>query len=131
MISGMESRITTISPDQLARYRRTAAIRFQARRDALTPRFAQAWAMARQAARLLRERFPVTRVVVFGSLLREPCFHQWSDIDLAVWGLAPEQTVRAIGAALDLDPTFPIHLVDVTACSPALLDAILREGQNL
>lgn len=127
----MESHITALSPDQLARYRRTAAIRFQARQDALTPRFAQAWAVARQAARLLRARFPVTRVVVFGSLLRQSCFHQWSDIDLAVWGLAPEHTLRAIGAVMDLDPTFPLHLVDVNVCSPALLDAILREGQDV
>ncbi len=46
-------------------------------------RFEQAWEVAYRAARLLRERFGATRVVVFGSLAHRAWFRPWSDIDLA------------------------------------------------
>lgn len=112
-------------------YRRTALMRQGARADKIKPRLAQAWKIARRAARLLREQFHATRVVAFGSLLHEKRFHEWSDIDLAAWGLSPEQTFRAIGAVMDLDRTFEINLVDVNACSASLLASIEREGEDL
>lgn len=91
----------------------------------------QAWAVAHRAAQLLRERFGARRVVAFGSLVHEGCFTPWSDVDLAAWGLRPEDTFRAMGAVADLDPDIAVDLVDVGACSPTLLAVIEAEGVEL
>jgi predicted nucleotidyltransferase len=89
------------------------------------------WELAREAARVLREQFHAGRVVVFGSLLHETRFTEWSDIDIAAWDIPPELTFRAIGGVLDLDSSFEINLVDVNTCTPSLLQAIEREAVDL
>ncbi len=61
-----------------------------------------AWKLARVAAGMPKKRFGATRVVVFGSLARNAVFTPWSDIDLAVWGIAPEKYYQAAGAAMDI-----------------------------
>ena len=72
--------------------------------------------MARVAAEMLKKRFRATRVVVFGSLARKSVFTQWSDIDLAVWGVAPEEYYRAAGATMDigLEDGFRVDVVDAS-----------------
>ncbi|HXF86608.1 MAG TPA: nucleotidyltransferase domain-containing protein [Anaerolineales bacterium] len=117
--------------EKLVAYRRSALKRQKARLARIQPRLARAWEVARRAAQLLREQFQAKRVVVFGSLLHEKCFTEWSDIDIAVWGLSPEQTFRAMGAVMELDRAFEINLVDVGACPPSLLAAIEQEGKEL
>ena len=109
-------------------YRRAAKLRERRRGKGAVKRQRRAWALARQAAELSRKRFGVSRVVVFGSLARRGCFTPWSDVDLAAWGLRPEDTFRAIGAVQDLDSDITINLIDVGTCSPSLLAVIEREG---
>lgn len=127
----MATPLLDLSPEKLVQYRRSAADRQTARADRIKPRATQAWEIARRAARLLREQFHATRVVAFGSLLHEQRFHEWSDIDIAAWGIPAEQTFRAIGAVMDLDPSFEINLVDVNACSPSLLTSIEQDSKDL
>lgn len=91
----------------------------------------KAWELARKAAKVLREQYHAGRVAVFGSLLHETCFTEWSDLDIAAWGIPADQTFRAIGTVMDLDPSFPINLVDVNTCSPSLLKAIEQEAVDL
>ncbi|MCL0092626.1 nucleotidyltransferase domain-containing protein [Dehalococcoidia bacterium] len=76
----------------------------------------------------MRERFRARRVVVFGSLVHEACFTPWSDVDLAAWGLRPEDTFRALGAVQYLDADIEVNLIDVATCSPSLLAVIELEG---
>ena len=59
-------------------------------------RWERAWEQARIAARLLREKFGVTRVVAFGSLAHRDWFSPWSDIDLAAWEIPVDQFYRAV-----------------------------------
>jgi len=120
-----------VSPEKLVQYRRAAMRRQNARADRIKPHMAQGWKIARQAARMLRAQYHATRVVAFGSLVHEVRFHEWSDIDIAAWGISPELTFRAIGAVMDLDPSFEINLVDVNACPPSLLASIEQEGKDL
>lgn len=87
--------------------------------------------LARKAAKVLRTQFQVKRVAVFGSLLHEARFTRWSDIDIAVWGLSPDQTFRAIGAVMDLDSSMELNLVDVNTCSCSLLKAIEQEAVDI
>lgn len=112
-------------------YRRSARLRERQFQREMALRLARAMALARRAADLLRERFGAHRVVVFGSVVHEGCFTPWSDVDLAVWGLHPDQTFRAIGAVHMLDPEIPINLVDVNACSPSLIALIEAEGREV
>jgi len=87
-----------------------------------------AWMLARQAADLLRKHYGARRVMVFGSLAHKDCFTLWSDVDLAVWGLHPEDTFKAMGAVQDLDADIEINLVDVSTGSPSLIHEIESEG---
>lgn len=117
-----------LSPENIAHYRATAVKR-QARKAAeVSQRRQKAWQIAQQAADLLREQFNASRIVVFGSLARNSGFSHWSDIDIAAWGLAPEDTFRAIGAVMDLQTDIPVNLVDVNTARPSLMAAIERDG---
>jgi predicted nucleotidyltransferase len=127
----MVAPVLDLPPEKLVRYRRAAMRREKARMEKIKPRVTQAWTIARRAARLLREQFQATRVVAFGSLVNEKRFHEWSDIDIAAWGIPAEQTFRAIGAVMELDRSFEINLVDVNTCPPSLLASIEQEGKEL
>jgi predicted nucleotidyltransferase len=115
----------------MAIYRAIAQRRRQAEHLALQQRQHRAWQLARQAAALLKEQFKATQVVVFGSLVHPDCFTPWSDVDLAAWGLAPEETFRAMGAVMDLGQEIEINLVDAGACRSSILKTIEREGVRL
>ena len=102
-------------------------------RDAreLAKRRERAWQLARSATALLRDKYHATRVVVFGSLIKDEMFPPWSDIDIAAWGVAPHQTFKAIGDVLWVSKDIEMNLVDVNTCSSRLLEEIQREGVDL
>jgi len=52
-------------------------------------------------------------------------------VDLAAWGLRPEETFRAMGAVRELDSDIEVDLIDIGTCSPALLAVIEAEGIEL
>ena len=87
-----------ISTEQMSEYKRTARLRWQAEQAQLARRRARAWEMARQAAEMLRHDFAAARVVVFGSLVHQDRFTEWSDVDLAAWGFDLTNWLKAIGA---------------------------------
>ena len=120
-----------VTPEEMAVYRATARRRWEREQEALARRRKRAWALARRAAQLLKEEFGATRVVVFGSLVHEGCFTLWSDVDIAAWGIAPEDTFRAMGAVMDLGGDIEINLVDMGACRPSIRAVIEREGVEL
>lgn len=91
----------------------------------------QAWRVARQAAKLLRDEYGARKVVVFGSLAHEDWFTPWSDIDLAAWGIPPERFYGAVAAVTGLSPTFQVDLVDSDACLSSLSAMVEREGIEL
>lgn len=120
-----------LTAEELATYRHTAQERWQAEQQEVARRRLRAWRVARRAASLLKKEFGATRVVVFGSLVHKDCFTAWSDVDLAAWGIRPQDTFRAIGAILGLGKDIEINLVDVESCRPSLLATIEREGIDL
>jgi uncharacterized protein len=117
-----------LTPEKIARYRATALKRQAQEMAEVNQRRQQAWQAARLAADLLRQEFKVSRVVVFGSLARESGFNRWSDVDIAAWGLALEDTFRAIGAVMDLQTEIPVNLVDINTAHSSLVAAIERDG---
>lgn len=120
-----------ISEEDMAAYRATARRRLEQAEKELAVRLGRAWEAALRAAKLLREDFGAHRVVVFGSLLRPRYFSQWSDVDIAAWGISSENTFRAMGAVMDLGGDIEINLVDVETCRDSLRAIIEREGQEL
>jgi len=52
-------------------------------------------------------------------------------VDIAAWGLASEDTFRAIGAIMDMETEVPVNLVDIKTARPSLVNIIEREGIEL
>ena len=122
---------TELSTEMLARYQATARQREQARQFLLDDRFVAAWESARSAAALLKERYDVDGVWVFGSLLNRERFFERSDIDLAVGQVEGRAYYRAVSALLDLSHDFSFDLVEVDFAPPSLRETILSEGVRL
>jgi len=122
----------TWTDEELAVYRATARRRREQDRDAEKARREKAWAAARLAAGILKNRYHASRVVVFGSLAQKGArFTRWSDVDIAAWGLKERDWLRALGTLLDLDVGFQVNMVDVTTCTPELLATIEQDGVEI
>lgn len=117
-----------VTPGEMAVYRATARRRWEQKERESALRRERAWQVARQAARLLKDQFGASQVVVFGSLTRKGFFHPRSDVDLAVWGLDERMYYRAVSRLLSLDPEISVDLVEAERARPALRAAIEREG---
>jgi predicted nucleotidyltransferase len=120
-----------LTPDQIERYRESAKKRLQAESKEIESRREQAWQAAKRASRVLKNQFGATRVVVFGSLVQKAGFTRWSDVDVAAWGIAPEDTFQAIGIISELDTSVPVNLVDVNTARTSLIEVIERDGIEL
>jgi predicted nucleotidyltransferase len=127
----MVIRAPKLPVSKLDEYRKTAMRRQKMRISTVKARREKGWKLARKAAKLLRTQFHAERVAVFGSLLHESRFTQWSDVDIAAWGIPSDQTFRAIGAVMDLDSSLEINLVDVNTCSSTFLKVIEQEAVDV
>ena len=117
-----------VTSENIIKYRQTAQKNWEKTEKERQLRKDKAWILAKQGANLLKEQFKVSKVVVFGSLIREDCFTSWSDIDLAAWGISPQDTFRAMEAVKDLDQDIEINLVDIETCSKNLKLNIEKDG---
>ncbi len=55
-------------------------------------------------------------------------FTPWSDVDIAAWGIRPEDTFRAIGAVLDVDSEIEVNL---GACRASVREVIEHNDEIL
>ncbi len=117
-----------VTSENIIKYRQTAQKNWGKTEKERQLRKDKAWILAKQAANLLKEQFKVSKVVVFGSLIREDCFTPWSDVDLAAWGISPQDTFRAMEAVKDLDQDIEINLVDIETCTKNLKLNIEKDG---
>ncbi len=120
-----------LTPAQRDAYRAILARQAAARHADLDQRRERGWALARDAARQLRERFGVTEVWAFGSLVAARGFHDRSDIDLAVRGLPIAVYLDAMVLLLSLDGDFLFDLVRMEDASEGLREQVLTEGKAL
>lgn len=112
-------------------YKETAKKREAKKQQELTERHERALQVAQAAARLLKDQFGATEVVLFGSLCHPQRFHHRSDIDLAVWGLPHRQYFCAVGQLQAIDAEFSIDLVEYALASSRLQKVIQSEGKQL
>lgn len=120
-----------LSDEQVAMYRATAKRRRELDRPAEQERRKVGWAAARKAAELLRTQYNATRVIVFGSLVHDGRFTRWSDVDIAAWGLAEPDWLKALGAIMELKAGIEVNLIDIETSAPSLRAAIERDGVDI
>ncbi len=84
-----------------------------------------------QVAVVLKQRFGVRRVILFGSLADASGFHADSDVDLAVVGLAPGDYWAAWRTVEDTIRDRPVDFVDVESVSQSLWQLIEAHGIDL
>jgi predicted nucleotidyltransferase len=85
----------------------------------------------REAVSVLKSRFGVRRVILFGSLAYTSSSASVSDVDLAVEGLAADDYWRAWGLAEEVINDRPVDLVEMERAGEALRRAIARHGVEL
>jgi len=88
-------------------------------------------ARVREAARTLKRRFGVRRVVLFGSLAHASWFISDSDVDLAVEGLDTADYWQAWGLAEEIIGDRPVDFIQIEAAGESLRQAIGRHGVEL
>lgn len=88
-------------------------------------RVEQAQQAAAACARVLKERYGVRQVHLFGSLAGQGPWHSHSDIDLAVEGLAPERYFRALSELWDLLPEgMELDLITLEDAPPEMVKKV-------
>jgi predicted nucleotidyltransferase len=92
---------------------------------------AEARAVAVKAAALLKNEFFAKRVVLFGSAARADTFDRTSDVDLAVWGVAPGRFFAAVARVNELSPKWKIDLYGPHPFGSPMEEVIGRQGIDL
>ena len=91
-------------------------------------RLQQAQEVAATCVTILKERFGVQEVYVFGSLAGHSPWHGCSDVDLAVEGLAPERYMSALSTLWQLLPEgLELDLITLEDAPPELAARIKGE----
>lgn len=124
-----------LTVQELEVYRTATRLREQAQSEQISEqidvRFERAWTVARQAASLLKEKYGIDKVWLFGSLLTRRRFHRQSDIDLAVWTLDDDSWLGAIGDLQELDSEFRIEVVELIRATASIRQVVAEEGKLL
>jgi len=120
-----------LTSKEIRKYRESARQRDESEMREMLARHDRALSVAREAARVLKEKFGVTRVILFGSLATESWFHIRSDVDLAAEGLKREEFWRADCLLETIGDGFEIDLVNLNTAPPGLKEAIHRDGIEL
>jgi len=85
----------------------------------------------REAATLLKSRFGVQRVILFGSLAHAAWFAPDSDVDLAVEGLRGEAYWQAWRLLEEIIHDRPVDVIEIETASESLRRAIQRYREEL
>jgi predicted nucleotidyltransferase len=119
--------VKDISPEALKQFHPLRALPGKV---AISSRQEAAKETATSLAKELKDRFKASKVLLFGSVTRVD-FSQWSDIDLAVWGIDNSDYFKAVAFASGYSSMFKIDLVDAEDCQPSLLHYITQHGVEL
>lgn len=84
---------------------------------------------AKAAARMLKEKYGATRVVLFGSLAHQAWFHTQTDVDIVVVGA--DDYFKAWGDVEKFFPGRQVDLIDWSMATESMRKAIDRKGVEL
>ncbi|NEP01916.1 MAG: nucleotidyltransferase domain-containing protein [Symploca sp. SIO2E9] len=100
----------------------------QAQNHQLEQRRLEALAIAKKCEQVLREKFGVTKVILFGSITGQSPWHWDSDLDIAVTPLPDDAWLEAYGELEKIAPNWlKIDLVRLERVHPAVRARILQE----
>ena len=119
--------VKDIAPEALKQFH---PLRVLPGKAAISSRQEAAKETAASLAKELKDRFKASKVFLFGSVTRTD-FSQWSDIDLAVWGISTTDYFKAVAFSSGYSSVFKIDLVDAEDCQPSLLLYIIQQGVEL
>ncbi len=83
---------------------------------------------AKRVADYLKENYGVSRVVLFGSLVRKRYLHERTDIDLLVEGLKKEALLRSGFEASNIAKPFNVDLIPSSIADPSIIIIVNEEG---
>ena len=86
---------------------------------------------AKLAAEMLRTRYKVRRVILFGSLAHESWFISSSDVDLAVEGLKSKEYWRAWRDVEEIIGDRPVDFVEIETIGDSLKRTIEIHGIDI
>ena len=116
---------------RLSLYHQAALKRLQKNQGARQSHWHQCLDISTRVAQTLKTQFHISKIALFGSILDSATFTQWSDIDIAVWGLEPSQTLLAIDVAKHFSDEVEINLVDINTAKPEIYQRILEKHQEI
>lgn len=120
-----------MEPGEQEKIKATWKRRLQQRKLARVQLQQEAWQRARAVASLLKSKWGVAKVYLYGSLVQGR-FDALSDIDLFVSGLPPERNYwQMLAEAMELAKPFPISIVTEEDALPSLKKAVLEKGREL
>ena len=117
-----------LTPEEIREYQKFLTKREEKKKEYLLQRYQEAWSVAKEAAKLLYNKYRAKKIVVFGSLKDPFYFNKWSDIDLAVWGITPDMYFKAVAEIISLSSKFKIDIIDPEDCNDSLRKMIEKEG---
>ena len=117
--------------EEIKEYRKCLKKREEKKKEYLLQRYQEAWSVAKKASKLLYDRYRAQKVAIFGSLKDILYFNEWSDIDLAVWGIPPKMYFTAVAEIISLSSKFKIDIVDPEDCNDSLRKVIEKEGIDI
>jgi predicted nucleotidyltransferase len=84
---------------------------------------------AREVAKILKERYKVKEVILFGSLVwRRDFLWRGTDIDLLVKGLRNANYFEALADISEISHPFHVDLIPFEKAWPSMKERALREG---
>ncbi len=110
-------------------FRAAWRLRAQHRQETLEKRRVKARKGALRLASIIMRREGINKVILFGSTLIPGRFQEESDIDLAVWGLRPEEYFNLL-CELERATDFLVDLVPAEEARPHILKRI-EKGEIL
>lgn len=117
-----------LTTEEIREYQKCLTKREEKKKKYLLQRYQEAWSVAKEAAKLLYNKYHAKKIVVFGSLKDPFYFNKWSDIDLAVWGITPDMYFKAVAEIISLSSEYKIDIIDPEDCNDSLRKMIEKEG---
>lgn len=121
------SKHTHLTQEELAACRKQLELRWKNRKVDETL-LEHAWKVVYDIAVLLYDEFNAKKVAVFGSLTEPLWFTQWSDIDIAVWGLSDEEHTKATDKVWGMETGFKIDLIDIETSKPFFRERVQQQA---
>jgi uncharacterized protein len=116
----------TLSPEEYKQY--NPFLHLRTKKAEIYDRHARAQKIAKAAADFLKAKYNANKVFIFGSLADINYFTQWSDIDLAAYGIHPHSFYKAVADVINFSQEFEIDLIDLNDCKQEIRDSVESYG---